>query len=211
MTNIWKAKSTNYFVITTQRDLPNITDWNINFVNLSTGVIQNVTTDVGISEVTRVITTPAEGIIQNETQAGSKTISLGSGDGVKFSKGTKIFYTSTAGIEYNTIKSLSGDTITLWSPTKGIINALEKITESGKTGDYRVTVDLSKPSFNTFTAGARFQVQVNSVSTNIDVTSQIFNISDYSVVDDLGTDMNYIKSSLDTIISDGGASASIFI
>ena len=50
---------------------------------------------------------------------------------------------------------------------------------------------------------------MNSASANIDTTSEIFDVNDYDVQNELGSDITYIKQSLDNLSSGGGSSAKL--
>ena len=208
MATIWKEGSTDYFVISTNRDSLGIADWKVFASDLSTGVVTEETSNVTVSEIAYTIATPAAGEVALETASASKIIGLGTGKGALFAKGMSITYTTTNGVEYNSIKSISGDVLTLNKPTGGVIAAAATITQTGLTGDYRVVVDLTTTS-STFVAGGSYQFLVKSASANIDTTSEIFDVNDYDVQNELGSDITYIKQSLDNLSSGGGSSAKV--
>ena len=208
MATIWKEGSTDYFVISTNRDSLGITDWKVFASDLSTGVVTEETSNVTVSEIEYTIASPATGDVTLETAAASKILGLGTGEGAGFSRGMAISYTTANGIEYNSVKSVSGDTLTLNKPTGGVISAAATVTQTGLTGDYRVVVDLTTTS-STFVAGGSYQFLVKSASANIDTTSEIFDVNDYDVQNELGSDITYIKQSLDTLSSGGGSSAKV--
>ena len=206
MATIWKQGSTDYFVISTNRDSLGINDWAVFASDLSTGVVTDETANVTVSEIAYTIATPATGAVALATAVASKTLGLGAGEGADFSKGMSISYTTSAGIEYNSIKAVSGDILTLNKPLGGNVLAAATVTQSGLTGDYRVVVDLSATD-TSFVAGGSYQFLVKSATANIDTTSEIFDVNDYDVQNELGTDINYIKQSLDNLSSGGGSSA----
>lgn len=208
MATIWKQGSTDYFVISTNRDSLGINDWAVYASDLSTGVVTDETANVTVSEIAYTIATPATGAVALATAVASKTLGLGAGEGADFSKGMSISYTTSVGIEYNSIKSVSGDILTLNKPLGGNVLASAAITQSGLTGDYRVVVDLSATD-TSFVAGGSYQFLVKSAAANIDTTSEIFDVNDYDVQNELGSDINYIKQSLDNISSGGGSSAKV--
>ena len=208
MATIWKEGTTDYFVISTNRDSLGISDWEVFVSNLSTGVVTNETAQVTVSEIDYNISVPATGEVVLETTQASKTLGLAVGDGANFSKGMAISYTTSNGLEYNSVKSVSGDTLTLNKPLGGIVAALATITQTGLSGDYRVIVNLTTTT-TSFVAGGSYQFLVKSSSANIDTTSEIFDITDYDVQNELGSDITYIKQSLDSISSGGGSSAKI--
>ena len=208
MATIWKEGSTDYFVISTNRDSLGINDWAVFASDLSTGVVTDETANVTVSEIEYTIAVPAAGAVVLQTAQASKTLGLGTGDGADFSKGMAITYTTSNGVEYNSIKSVSGDTITLNKPLGGIVLAAATITQTGLTGDYRVVVDLTTTS-TSFVAGGSYQFLVKSAVANIDTTSEIFDVNDYDVQNELGTDINYIKQSLDNLSSGGGSTAKV--
>ena len=208
MATIWKEGSTDYFVISTNRDSLGINDWAVFASDLSTGVVTDETANVTVSEIEYTIAVPAAGAVVLQTAQASKTLGLGTGEGADFSKGMAITYTTSNGVEYNSIKSVSGDTITLNKPLGGIVLAAATVTQTGLTGDYRVVVDLTTTS-TSFVAGGSYQFLVKSAVANIDTTSEIFDVNDYDVQNELGTDINYIKQSLDNLSSGGGSTAKV--
>lgn len=208
MATIWKEGTTDYFVISTNRDSLGINDWEVFASDLSTGVVVDETSNVTVSEIEYTIATPATGAVALQTAQASKTLGLGTGEGADFSKGMAITYTTSSGVEYNSIKSVSGDTITLNKPIGGTVLATAAVTQTGLTGDYRVVVDLSGTT-TSFVAGGSYQFLVKSASANIDTTSEIFDVNDYDVQNEIGGDINYIKQSLDNLSSGGGSSAKV--
>ncbi len=208
MATIWKQGSTDYFVIATNRDSLGISDWKMYSSDVSTGVVTDETANVTVSEIEYTIAVPAAGSASLETAQASKTLGLKTGEGALFSKGSSIFYTTSNGVEYNSIKSISGDILTLNKSTGGVIAAAATVTQTGLTGDYRVIVDLTSTS-TSFVAGGSYQFLVKSASANIDTTSEIFDVNDYDVQNELGSDITYIKQSLDNISSGGGSSAKV--
>jgi hypothetical protein len=208
MATIWKQGSTDYFVISTNRDSLGINDWKVFASDLSTGVVTEETANVTVSEIEYTIATPATGAVALETAEASKTLGLGAGEGANFAKGMAIFYTTSNGVEYNSVKAVSGDILTLNKPTGGIIAAAAVVSETGLTGDYRVVVDLASTS-TSFVAGGSYQFLVKSAIANIDTTSEIFDVNDYDVQNELGSDITYIKQSLDNLSSGGGSSAKV--
>lgn len=208
MATIWKEGATDYFVISTNRDSLGINDWEVFVSDLSTGVVVDETANVTVSEIEYTIATPATGAVVLQTAQASKTLGLGTGKGANFSKGIAITYTTSNGVEYNSIKSVSGDTITLNKPIGGTVLAAAAVTQTGLTGDYRVVVDLSGTT-TSFVAGGSYQFLVKSASANIDTTSEIFDVNDYDVQNEIGGDINYIKQSLDNLSSGGGSTAKV--
>lgn len=209
MAAIWKQDTTNYFVIGTNRDLPAITDWKVYSVDLSNGTVNDETAKVTVAEITQTIGAPATGTVLADTLVGSKTLTLGAGEGAGFSKGMKISYTAGAATEYNSVKSVAGDTLTLRTAILGgTVVAASAVNQTGKTGDYTVTVVMSALN-TTMAAGGKYQFQVTSANGDIDITSEIFDVSDYSVKDDLGADIAYLKAGVDA--AGGSASATIYI
>lgn len=208
MATIWKQGSTDYFVISTSRDSLGINDWKVFASDLSTGTVTDETANVTVTEIEYSIASPAKGAVALETAQASKTIGLGVGEGAKFTKGSAITYTTSNGVEYNSIKAINGDILTLNKPTGGIIAAAAEITETGLTGDYRVVVDLTGTT-TSFVAGGSYQFLVKAPSANIDITSEIFDVNDYDVQNELGSDITYIKQSLDNLSSGGGSSAKV--
>ena len=63
MATIWKEGSTDYFVISTNRDSLGITDWKVFASDLSTGVVTEETANVTVSEIEYTIASPAAGEI----------------------------------------------------------------------------------------------------------------------------------------------------
>jgi hypothetical protein len=208
MATIWKQGSTDYFVISTSRDSLGINDWKVFASDLSTGTVTDETANVTVTEIEYSIASPATGAVALETAQASKTIGLGVGEGANFTKGSAITYTTSNGVEYNSIKAINGDILTLNKPTGGIIAAAATITETGLTGDYRVVVDLTGTT-TSFVAGGSYQFLVKAPSANIDITSEIFDVNDYDVQNELGSDITYIKQSLDNLSSGGGSSAKV--
>ena len=113
MAAIWKQGTTNYFVIGTNRDIPAISDWKVYSVDLSDGTVNDEIANVTVSEITQTLATPATGNVAANTLVGSKTLTLEAGEGANFAKGMKISYTAGAATEYNSVKSISGDTLKL--------------------------------------------------------------------------------------------------
>ena len=208
MATIWKEGSTDYFVISTNRDSLGITDWKVFSSDLSTGVVSEETANVTVTEIEYTIASPATGDVALATAAASKILGLGTGEGAGFTRGMAISYTTANGIEYNSVKSVTGDTLTLNKPTGAAISAGVTVTQTGLTGDYRVVVDLNTTA-TTFVAGGSYQFLVKSASANVDTTSEIFDVNDYDVNNELGSDITYIKQSLDNLSSGGGSSAKV--
>lgn len=207
MAAIWKEGTTDYFVISTNRDSQGISDWEIDLVDLSTGVVVNETANVTVAEVEHTIATPATGAVEVETLAAAKTLTLGTGEGASFARGMAIEYTTDAGTEYNSVKSVSGDTLTLNTPLGGVVAAAATVTQTGLTGDYRVVVDQTALT-TAMVAGGSYQFQVKAPSANIDIASEIFDVNDYDINNELGSDVDYIKKSLDNL-SGGGSAAKV--
>lgn len=200
MATVWKEDSTEYFVIGTGRDYQGITDWEVSAVDLATGTVENETANITIAEIEHTIDTPVTGAVVAETAAAAKTLTLGTGEGASFTKGMAI---DIGGLEFNTVKSVSGDTIALFKPLTQVIPAATSVDLTGLTGDYRVVVDMTATT-TVFAAGGDYQFQVKAPSADIDITSEIFDVNDYDVNNDLGSDIDSIKKSLDNL--SGGAS-----
>ena len=207
MAAIWKEGTTDYFVISTNRDSQGISDWGVHLVDLATGVVVDETAQVVVTEVEHTIETPVTGAVAAETLAAAKTLTLGVGEGASFVRGMTIEYTTDAGTEYNSVKSVSGDTITVNVPLKGVVAELATVTQTGKTGDYRVVVDQTALTTE-MVAGGSYQFQVKAPSANIDIASEIFDVNDYDINNELGSDVTYIKQSLDNLAG-GGSTAKV--
>jgi hypothetical protein len=207
MAAIWKEGTTDYFVISTNRDSQGISDWNISLVDLATGTVEDETANVTVTEVEHTIATPATGDVAAETLGAAKTLTLGVGEGANFSRGMAVEYTTASGTEYNSVKSVSGDTLTLNKPLGDTVAAAVTVTQTGLTGDYRVVVDQTALT-SAMVAGGSYQFQVKAPSANIDIASEIFDITDYSINDELGGDITTIKQALDNLAG-GGSSAKV--
>ena len=176
--------------------------------DLSTGTVVNETANLTVSEIEYSIDTPATGNVVLETAQAAKTLGLTAGEGVAFSKGMSISYLVNGELEYNSVKSINGDILTLNKPIGGVVAADTVVTQTGLSGDYRVIVDLTATTTQ-FVAGGSYQFLVKSASANIDTTSEIFDVNDYDVQNELGSDIVYIKQSLDNLSSGGGSSAKV--
>lgn len=214
--NVWKHQGTEYFVIGTQNDTPGIQDWKVYLVDMSNGKVQDITGKVTINETEHEVRSPATGTVDGETLRGSKVMKLKTGQGAAFRKGMKIAYSTGGGgggvTEYNQIKFITGDTITLKSALRDTVSDSTTVTQTGKTGDYRCAIDLSKiEGAITVAPGGDYQLQVTSAAADIDITSEMFHVTDYSINDDLGDDIKKIKNELAILTGNSSTSAKIFL
>jgi len=217
MAALWTVPGVNHFVIGTDRDKMGITDWEIKLVDLATGNVTDETDNITVEEIIYNISNPATGTVASDVAAGSKIIPLKSGDGANFKAGMKIKVTTSAGDEYKEIRTVTGDTLTLFKPLKGSITADTdddgeadaKVTQVGNSGDYRVVVDSTKLT-GSIVAGGNYQFQVTSASAEIDVTSEMFHATDYDY-DNLKSDIDYLKAGMDNLLNGGLGGAKIYI
>jgi hypothetical protein len=217
MAALWTVPGTNHFVIGTDRDKMNLSDWVVSIVNLSTGDVSDETSNVTVEEIVQTIDSPASGTVSADTAAGSKILPLSKDDGANFKPGMKVKVATVDGDEYKEIRKVSGDTLIFFKPLKANVvsdtdddgEADNKVDQVGNTGDYRVIVDSTSLS-STLVAGGDYQVQVTSESGEIDVTSEIFHAIDYDF-DDVKDDMNYLKQGIDNLINGGLGGARIYL
>ena len=217
MATNWTVPGINNFVIGTDRDKMNVTDWVVMLVSLKDGSVTDETSNVTIAEIIMDIDSPAEGTVKEDVPASSKIIPLEDGDGDNFSAGMKIKVATSVGDEYREIRQVSGDTLVLWRALKGSIDADTdddgtndtKVTQVGNSGDYNVTVDSSKLSVE-LNPGENYQFQVKSDSIELDIKSAIFHAISYDM-DNLKDDVNYMKKHLDYLANGGVGTAQIYI
>jgi len=217
MAALWTVPGVNHFVIGTDRDKMGLTDWTIHLVDLQTGNVTDETENVEVSEIVYNIDNPATGTIATDVAAGSKILPLVEGDGANFKPGMKVSVPTTDGTELKEIRLVTGDTITFYraigadvvadTDNDGTPDA--QITQVGNSGDYRVVVNTDTLT-GSVVAGGDYQVQVQSESGEIDVTSEIFHASDYDY-DNMKGDLDYIKKGIDDLISGGMGGARIYI
>lgn len=205
----WKVPGVNYFTIATRRDLMGINDWKVYLVDLAAGTVTDETSHVSIDEIVVTIDNPAQVHTASAVSAGSRAIVLNSGDGANISSGMKLAIPSSVGTEYHEVKRVNGDTVLLYRKLKGDVDANAEINQVGNTGDYKVAVDSEQIS-TTLIPGEAYQVQVQSASAGIDVTSNMFHIVSYDE-NDLGDDIAYIKDQLDGIANRTSTEAEIYI
>ena len=213
----WTVPGVNNFVIGTDRDLMNVTDWQIFIADLSANTVSDETSNVTVVELIQPIESPASGTVANDVPAGSKIIPLESGDGANFKAEMKITVKTSVGDEYREIRQVSGDSLVLWKALDGAIDADTdndgtndtKVTQIGNTGDYSVTVDSEKLS-QPLVAGKNYQIQIKSDKSEIDIKSDIFHAISYDM-DNLKDDMDYMKKSMDYMLNGGLGTARIYI
>ena len=216
MATLWTVPGINHFVIGTTRDKMGLTDWTIRIVDLATGAVTDETANATISEIIYNIDTPASGTVAADVMAGSKIIGLQDGDGANFKAGMKVKVVTTNGDEYKEIKSVTGDTLTFFKALKSAVvadtdddgKADNKVTQVGNSGDYRVAIDSTKLS-SPLVPGGDYQVQVQNVEGEIDITSNMFHATDYDY-DNLKTDITYLKKGMDDLLNGGLGGARIY-
>lgn len=207
MATVWKAGSTEYFVIGTSRDLPAISDWEIKFVDLSNGNVTDETANVTIAEVVHTIAVPATSLTVGAANAGAKTITVTATEGSKFTKGMKLQIGTSS---YVTVKAVTGDVLTLSAPLSATVASGSTITQSGKTGDYRIVVPTASTTM-TLAVGGNYQVQVKSNAAEIDITSEIFDVADFDINQDIKAEFDYLKSVVDNLAGGSSVTAKLYM
>lgn len=205
----WKVPGVNYFTIATRRDLMGISDWKVYIVDLATGTVNEETDKVSVDEIMLNISSPVQVHAASASSAGSRSIILNSGEGANVTPGMKLAIPSSVGTEYHEVKKVNGDKIILYRKLKGDVASGAEINQVGNTGDYRVAVDSEQINTD-LVPGNAYQVQVQSPSTGIDITSNMFHIIDYDE-NDLGDDIAHIKDQVDNIASKTSTEAEIYI
>ena len=213
----WVVPGTNNFVIGTDRDLMNITDWQIFIVDLSTNAVSDETSNVKIAEIIQPISNPASGTLASDIPAGSRVIPLESGDGANFKVEMKITIKTSVGDEYREIREVSGDSLVLWKPLEGSVKADSngdgtndvKVIQIGNTGDYNVTVDstaLAQP----LVPNKSYQIECKSDKSLLDTNSDIFHTISYGT-ENLKDDMEFMRKSIESILNENLGTAKIYI
>jgi len=212
----WVKDKANHFLIGTDRDCMNLSDWEIYITDLESKQVTEETDKVEVSEVI-VSVDDVTGNIDADSTAGTRIIHLAKDEGAKFNIGDKIKIPTVDGDDYREIKSISGDDIIIYKPLTHNVKADtdddgendNKITLVGNTGDYVVKAipsDLNSPLEN----GKDYQVMVQSRNAKIDTKSDIFHVTPYNM-DELGDDLDDIKESLTKIENGGLTSGRVFL
>jgi len=212
----WPINKSNRFLIATDRDSMNVSDWEVFITDIVDKTSSEETSNVEVSEII-VDVEDVNGAIASDSAAGTRIIHLDSDEGAKFKVGDKIKIPTVNGDDYREIKSISGDDIVIYRKLTADVKADtdddgendNKITLVGNTGDYVVKVtssDLSTP----LESGKDYQVMVQSRSLQMDMKSEVFHVTPYDV-DELGSDLDEIKDKIDELSGKSTASGRIFI
>jgi hypothetical protein len=212
----WPVNKTNNFLIATDRDTMNLSDWEIYITDLASQTVSEETDKVTVAEL--IIDVPdVTGNIGADSAGGTRIVHLDTDEGSKFKAGDKIKIPTVNGDDYREIRSISGDDIVLYTPLSADVKADtddngendNQITLVGNTGDYSVEVVPS--NLNTpLEGGKNYQVMVQSRSAGIDIKSDIFHATPYNE-DELGDDLEEIKNKLDLIQNGTIASGRVFL